>query len=124
VWRQVAQARCGHAKNIWHRDVKPANAFITSDGRVKLLDFGIAKLSERMAGSEDSTEEVSRSNEVLGTAGYMSPEQVLGQPVDHRSDIFSLGAVLYEMLTGARAFKRGSTVDTMAAVLHETRPIR
>jgi Tol biopolymer transport system component len=110
-----------HAKGIWHRDVKPANVFLTADGRVKLLDFGIAKLAERhiKADANDPTLDVSDRHAVLGTAGYMAPEQVLGQPADHRSDIFALGAVLYEMFTRTRAFKGRSSVETMTAVLHE-----
>ena len=110
-----------HARGIWHRDVKPGNAFVMNDGRVKLLDFGIAKLGERglQAESEEPTSDLSESREVLGTAGYMSPEQVLGQPLDHRTDIFALGAVLYEMFTRTRAFKRSSAVETMNAVLHD-----
>jgi tRNA A-37 threonylcarbamoyl transferase component Bud32 len=110
-----------HARGIWHRDVKPANVFITTDGRVKLLDFGIAKLAHRHLGAEssDPTDELTDPHDVLGTAGYMAPEQVLAQPVDHRADIFALGAVLYEMLTRSRAFKRGSAVETMTAVLQE-----
>jgi serine/threonine protein kinase/Tol biopolymer transport system component len=119
---QIALALdAAHAGRIWHRDVKPANVFIMNDGRVKLLDFGIAKLGERnlQAQSDEPTSDLSESQEVLGTAGYMSPEQVLGQPLDHRTDIFALGAVLYEMFTRSRAFKRASNVDTMHAVLHE-----
>ena len=122
---QIAQALdAAHGKGIWHRDVKPANAFITAEGRVKLLDFGIAKLSEAevAGGSDDSTVEATHATQVRGTAGYMSPEQVLGQLIDHRTDIFALGAVLYEMFTGARASYRQSTVETMTAVL-QTDPV-
>ncbi len=91
---------------------------------IKLLDFGIAKLSEEQAAirTDESTVEESRAGEIPGTAGYMSPEQVLGHPVHHRADIFALGAVLYEMFTGARAFHRPSTVETMSAVLQEDPP--
>ena len=122
---QIALALdAAHARGIWHRDVKPANAFLITEGRVKLLDFGIAKLSERglQAESEEPTGDLSESRVVLGTPGYMSPEQVLGRPLDHRTDIFALGAVLYEMFTRARAFKRGSAVETMNAVLHDDPP--
>ena len=122
---QIAQALdAAHARGICHRDVKPANVFITSDARVKLLDFGIAKLTEReaRAAAHESTVEQSQAGMIRGTAGYMSPEQVLGEAVDHRTDIFALGAVLYEMFTGARAFQRASTVQTMTAVLQEDPP--
>lgn len=122
---QIAEALgAAHARSIWHRDVKPANVFITHDGRVKLLDFGIAKLGEKhlRANANDPTEEVSDRHSVFGTAGYMSPEQVLGHPADHRTDIFAFGAVLYEMFTRTRAFRRDSTVQTMNAVLQDDPP--
>ncbi|HTW57669.1 MAG TPA: protein kinase [Terriglobales bacterium] len=110
-----------HERHIVHRDLKPENLFLTTDGRVKILDFGVAKLQ---ATSEDersieSLTTVTRSGAVIGTVAYMSPEQLRGKPVDHRSDIFSLGAILYEMLAGCRAFQGETEVDTMTAVLRE-----
>jgi Tol biopolymer transport system component len=119
---QIAQALdAAHSKGIWHRDVKPANAFITKDGRVKLLDFGLAKLTERTApaDSDELTDAKTKEGDIFGTAGYMSPEQVLGRGIDHRTDIFALGAVLYEMFTGKRAFQKPSSVQTMSAVLED-----
>lgn len=112
-----------HDKGIIHRDIKPENLFITSDGQVKILDFGLAKLIEAGVGSGSGTSAVdtrtrhSSPGMVLGTAGYMSPEQVRGQAVDHRSDIFSLGAVLHEMLSGQRAFEGKTPADIMSAIL-------
>jgi len=113
----------GHERRIVHRDLKPENLFITRDGRVKILDFGVAKLqpleSERPI---ENLTTVTKSGSVVGTVAYMSPEQLRAKPVDHRSDIFSVGAILYEMLTGRRAFRGDTEVDTMSAVLREEPP--
>ncbi len=115
-----------HAKGIVHRDLKPENVFVLPDGRVKILDFGLAKFRESNAevDDEDHTEvrNLTTPGTVVGTAGYMSPEQVRASHVDHRSDIFSLGVIVYEMLTGKSAFRRDSSVETMNAVLHEDPP--
>jgi serine/threonine protein kinase len=114
-----------HEKRIVHRDLKPENLFITRGDGVKILDFGIAKLTAPELGEDRSLATMTtqtKSGSVLGTVAYMSPEQLRGRPVDHRSDIFSFGAVLYEMLTGKRAFSGETQVDTMTAVLKEEPP--
>lgn len=116
-----------HEKRIIHRDLKPENVFITHDGRVKILDFGLAKLTEQIQNPEAQTDVLTRRvntdpGAVMGTVGYMSPEQVRGQRVDHRSDIFSLGVILYEMISGKRAFRGESAIETLNAILKEDPP--
>ncbi len=114
-----------HEKGIVHRDLKPENLFVTNDGRLKILDFGLAKLVQRQSEDADHTPTVSGQTEpgvVLGTAGYMAPEQVRGQSADHRADLFALGAILYEMLTGKRSFQRPTSAETMTAILNEDPP--
>ena len=121
---QIADALAtAHAAGIIHRDLKPGNVMINDQELVKVLDFGLAKLTEAMSGEEDSTrtlrESVTEEGTIVGTAAYMSPEQSEGKKVDARSDIFSFGSMLYEMLTGRRAFQRDTTASTLAAILLE-----
>ncbi|MFI5184422.1 MAG: protein kinase, partial [Vicinamibacteria bacterium] len=111
-----------HDKGIVHRDLKPENLFLTKDGLVKILDFGIAKLGwqgEERATTDVDTRSQTTPGTLIGTVGYMSPEQVRGLVIDHRSDLFSFGAVLFEMLTGKRAFKGTTVADTLSAILRE-----
>ncbi len=120
---QVANGlAAAHEKGVIHRDLKPDNIFLTRDGRAKILDFGIAKLSAKSDDGGVFQQAATEPGMVLGTVGYMSPEQVRGQAVDTRSDIFAFGAILYEMLTGVRAFKRASSIETLSAILKEDPP--
>jgi serine/threonine protein kinase len=119
---QIARGlAAAHDKGIVHRDLKPENLFVTRDGRVKILDFGIAKLAGPDAEGQTiaaTVEAGTTPGTLLGTIGYMSPEQVRGLAIDHRTDIFSLGTILYEMLSGRRAFAGATQADTMSAILN------
>jgi tetratricopeptide (TPR) repeat protein len=114
-----------HVKGIIHRDLKPEHLFLTADGRVKILDFGLVRMEQASNIQEETGPYVPAQTDlgvVMGTAGYMAPEQVRGQPADARSDLFSFGCVLYEMLTGRRAFQRETAAETMTAILHDEPP--
>src|SRR4051794_1203822 len=128
---QIADALArAHSAGIVHRDLKPANIIVSEDGRVKLLDFGLAKLTEKAVDFDAATETVTavdglqtEEGSILGTVAYMSPEQAEGRKVDARSDIFTFGSVLYEMVTGRRPFEGGSKISTLSAILNnEPRP--
>jgi serine/threonine protein kinase len=121
---QIAEGlAAAHERGVVHRDLKPENVFITKDGRVKVLDFGLAKLAQNSSVRTPEGASVTSSHTaagvVMGTASYMAPEQVRGEPADPRTDIFAFGALLYEMLSGRRAFRRDTAAETMTAVLNE-----
>src|SRR5271154_2865235 len=125
---QVARGlSAAHGKGIVHRDLKPDNVFVTNDGHVKILDFGLSKRIDAPAAEQTNAPTGTGGGHtepgtVMGTMGYMSPEQVRGLPVDHRTDIFSFGAILYELLSGKKAFKRDTASDTMAAIMRDEPP--
>src|SRR5262249_5237935 len=122
-WRKVVEIgveiadglAAAHSKGIVHRDLKPENIFLTSGGRVKILDFGLARWKPKYVAGDSNTPTETGAGMVMGTVGYMSPEQVRGIAVEPPSDIFSLGCVLYEMATGERAFHRPTAIETLSA---------
>src|SRR5215469_8287560 len=125
IARQVLDAlRAAHGAGIVHRDLKPANIMVRFDGYVKVLDFGLAKRVPGAGGLtiEDTATGVSAPGQIMGTVAYMSPEQILGQELDQRSDLFAFGIILYEMIAERHPWPHTSTVDTMHAILHDSAP--
>lgn len=120
---QIARGlAAAHEKGIIHRDLKPDNLFVTKDDRVKILDFGLAKVIQPKQGAANLSATITLPGVALGTIGYMSPEQVRGLHTDHRADIFAFGAILYEMVMGKRSFERGTSADTISAILNDEPP--
>ena len=125
--QQIAQGlAAAHVAGIVHRDMKPANVIVTLEGQAKILDFGLAQLTERAPGPEGETVSqeaaLTEAGAVMGTVPYMSPEQASAKPLDHRTDIFSLGVMLYEMLAGQRPFRGKSHVETMNQIINDPAP--
>jgi Tol biopolymer transport system component len=120
---QIARGlAAAHDKHVVHRDLKPDNLFLLRDGRVKILDFGLARQLPSLTGATQTVQAATDPGVIMGTVGYMAPEQVRGEPVDARGDLFAFGAVIYEMLTGQRAFRRNTAAETMTAILRDEPP--